>query len=917
MKKRKLLILFFILSKLIANAGEYTIEQLDELLKSRVISREEYEILKRDIQGEKINSEGFYTLKINGYTVSGAYTAFYEGTKFYLCVDDFLNTLNIKIDDTGRVKKFKLGETQKEVVVDYRKNRIEKDEKNIEVASSDIKIKDGKLYLSENVFKNIFLTFYEMDETTLKMEMYLNFSTPQEILEDLESRQERLGNKEKENELLFIGRRQLFDLGYLRVNMGYNFTKPSGEKKYKKDWSGNLDYQGPLLFGEFRTSYNLKNDTLGSITLKYADIWKEHTFEYSNTSSGEDHHGRNFGARANGFRFYKDRGYVDSDTGLRIVQSVPIGSKAELVYMGTAVAVADEEDGQVVFESQVIRADRTYELRIYPPNGEFYTKIIKTTEDYNRQKMHEYSYDLALDEKKTMGGRYSFRGNVHYGITENLTFGFGLTREPTAFYELSPSNNSLSGLNKKNTEHYKYTHDINGELVYGGVINTLSYTFKLGGTKSLDDYKLEEYTTSGASYGRKYEDKYSINTMLDMRYKDWKAVFSQVNNGKFYDNKREESLQLSYQLFKGLNVDYNYTKKRMFEEYSKGKSTTETKTMGVTLDRYIGQLLFSGNGKFDLQNSRNNSYGASLYYNGWKSLAVRLENRWINGGKNYETVLSLYNNNFADIFDFSTELKYTDKDEKLITFKFGVDISDWVDIGFNADNKGNRRVDASIDRVFDLRNPKNRTNGGNVSRVYVTAFVDANNNNSYDVGEELLDGVDVTIGKETITTDKKGRGAFFGIGNGLLLDVAATVKKPHFTLGKNKIKVISKYSSNVDVYIPVKPMIDISGYVEFAEELKLSNDEKEAFYSDVLIEIRDREGNSLELVAPDNTGHFDVSGLIPEDYQLEVYYLGTKYKIPNMKRDFTLSYNPKGKDSFNYNIALKVYDKEFKLLTKN
>lgn len=895
MKKYRLLTLFLLLSSLIVRAEEYTVEQLNELLEKKIITKEDYEILKKDSEGIKINSEGYYGLKVNGYLVSNSYRAFYEGEEFYLCVDDFLSVLNIPIEENSNIKRFKLGERQESVTIDFNKNKITKGSKNIDVNDKSIRKKDKEIYLSVDCFKSIFLTHYEMNIENLRIEMYLSFSTPQDILEELESKQFRLENKQKENELLFIGRRELFDLGYLRANLGYSFTRTRENKKYQKDWSGTLDYQGPLLYGEFRTSYNLKTDTLGAITLKYADVWKNHTFEYSSNPSGDDIHGRNFGSRASGFRFYKDKGYIEDDIGIRIVQSVPLGSKVELVYMGTPIAIADEKDGQVVFESQIIKTDRTYEIRVYPPNGEFYTKLIKTTEDYDRQKRHEYSYDLALDEKKTAGGRYSFKGNVYYGITENLTMGLGFTREPTDFYKPS-----VTMADKENSKYYRYTHDVNGNIVYGGVINSLAYTFKVGASKSLDDYVLE----SGSDYGRSYKDKYILDTTLDLRYEKWKAVFTEKYNGRYYDNKREDSIKLSYELLKGLNIDYNYNLTRMYDEYVKyGKKRTKTESMGATYDYYLGPVLFSAGGTFDLLNSMNNNYSLSAYYNGWKSIAMRLENRWTNSGKDYETVLSLYNNNFADIFDFSTEIRYTDKKEKLITFKFGVDISDWVDIGFNADNKGNRRVDVALDKVFDLRNPRMNTNGGNVSRIYVTAFVDANNNDVYDEGEELLEGVDITIGKDVLTTDKKGRAVFYGMGNGILFDITPTIKKPHFALGNNKIKAISKYTSNVDVHIPVKPMIDISGYVEFDEELKLNATEKEEFYADVLIEIRDREGNSLELVAPDNTGHFDVSGLIPEDYQLEVYYLGTKYKIPNMKRDFTLSYNPGGKDSFNYNIA--------------
>lgn len=109
-------------------------------------------------------------------------------------------------------------------------------------------------------------------------------------------------------------------------------------------------------------------------------------------------------------------------------------------------------------------------------------------------------------------------------------------------------------------------------------------------------------------------------------------------------------------------------------------------------------------------------------------------------------------------------------------------------------------------------------------------------------------------------------------------------------MGDNKIQIRTDFSSTVEAYIPVKPMVNLTGIVKIDEGLSLTEQEKEQLYDDILIEIKDAKGNSLDLTVPDNTGAFDISGLFPEQYVIEVQYIGTKFKVPGLTKKLTLFY---------------------------
>ena len=76
-------------------------------------------------------------------------------------------------------------------------------------------------------------------------------------------------------------------------------------------------------------------------------------------------------------------------------------------------------------------------------------------------------------------------------------------------------------------------------------------------------------------------------------------------------------------------------------------------------------------------------------------------------------------------------------------------------------------------------------------------------------------------------------------------------------------------------------MLTLSGHVLIDETLNMLEEDREAFYSELVIELKDLNGEVIETALPDNEGLFDISGLFPKDYYIEVTYIGTKYDLKN------------------------------------
>lgn len=885
MRKKQMLIFAFLLlfCRMTALSAEYTLEELNQMRDLNLISIDDYEVLKAELLQGSAVQENLYTLKIGGKKLSNSYEIFWEEGKQYLSVEEFFSAINFtNFYSKPNVIEIYLGELLEKI--ELKDGKVFRDGKEI-VKDGEYRryiLKDEKIFIEKEIFQELFLSNLREDVQKAEINMELSFTPPVAIDQLLDISLAKLERENEKQELLFTGKRELFNLGYLRVEAGNTWTRTEEDKSYKSEWDGSLSYQGGIFYGGFQFNYDLKEKEFSNFRLDYDQIWKNHSLEISKSSFDSDGEW--------GFHFYKDKGYYNIGDTIVIRERVPVGSRAELLYMGTPIAIENEANGEVVFSNNMIKTNRDYQLKIYYPDGKIMMKDIRTSEDYNRQQRGELEYDISLNENSSENG-YTTDINFYYGVSEKLTFGAGVNRDITRDYR-----------DKK-----EYMTTVNTELTYGDTLNGYSYTLQLNRERTLDHYYDDSF--------KNLEDRNQWGYLAEVTKNKWRTKFEQIRYAEYYDEKEESAFYLSYDLFENIRLEYNYDETKFrTDNFGDKKPKEKNSSVGVSFDKTIGGVLIGSSIDLDLEDSKNNEYSINAYYSGFKSFTTRLENTWTNNGEDYEVSLNLYNNNLGGFLDVSAEIRYSNIEKETFGLTFSMTLDSWFKFDVDGDEHGNNTVRVGFDRIIDLKNPKLEVDNMDVSRAKIITFVDQNNNNMYDKGEPRVEGVEVKLGTHRVVTDKNGEANLYNLSNGIIYELQPTIKKPSYTMGNNIIKLQSNFSSDVDVLIPIKPMMNLAGYVRLDETLGIKESERDEFYSNIIIQILDIEGKEIDLASPDNTGYFDISGLFPEEYLIKVYYIGDNYNILNLNEKIVLKYDEE--NGFDFDIQFNITNEQIEMLDK-
>lgn len=885
------LILSFILNSIISMAApEFTEEELLLLKENKAITQEEFLILLRELTDGTANEKNFYNLKINNKLLNRNYEVLNENGKQYLQLQGFFSSIGFtNYYPHKESTEIFLGTELEEIILEHKKNKVIRAGKEIKFQGDYPKfiIRNGFVYIEKEVFEKIFLNELRIDNQNLDIHMGLNFTPPVAIDRLIDIAKEKLDRESNKKELVFGGKRTWFDLGYVNIDAGYNFSKSSESSKYDRKWDSSISYQGGLLFGELRFDYDLKENEARNFNLQYDQIIENHTLDISRDKLGSD--------GLWGLRLYKDRGYTNQGGQITISETVPIGSRAQLLYMGVPIEIEDEENGRVTFNSKEIKSNRDYQLKIYYPDGKIVLKDIRTTDDYNKQELGEFEYDININERKEifLNGNnkdelykgFDTQTNFYYGLTDKLTLGFGFSNEM-----------------EQNVQREKeYLKTLRGNIIYSDTLNGYSYTFRLDGERAFSNF----YDTAG----KNYSDMNSFGYLTEITKNKWRVTLEESRYAEYYEEKKKNSLNITYDILPNISLDYKYDKTNYYD----GKREIE-ESLGFDVDYAIKGVLLGASADFDLRDSKNNEYSFNAYFGGIKNWNMRLENTWTNNGDDYEVALNLYNNNFKGFIDFSTEFRYSNTDKESFGIQFSMIIDDLITIDASGDKDGQRDLRLGIDKTIDLKNPFINIDSTDVSRANIITFVDQNNNDIYDEGEPLIEGVEVSIGLKKVITNKDGRAKIYGLSNGIEYDLNPKIKKPSYTLGNNKIKILSNFSSEVDVHIPIKPMMNLNGYIQLDKNLGLKPEAREEFYSNIIIQILDEEGKEIDIASPDNIGFFDISGLYPETYLLKVFYIGNDYKILNLNEKLQLKYDKNY--GFDFQLLFNVSNKGIELVEK-
>ena len=237
-----------------------TEQELKELMEKGIITDEEF-ILEN---GGEINTDGIhlYSLYINGERKSESYSTFIKDEEVYFPLISFFELINFRnFERIENNVNAKLGDSLEDVVIDTKNNRILKNNEELKLTSDSIKIFDGEIYLEKDVFRKLFLTNLALSKEKEKINMTLNFSTPEEIGIRQNNNERLLKEGKTTNDILYSNDKKLFELGYLRTELNQIFKKSEYEKNgdWQSDWEANLEYQGAFLYGEITTTYDVRN----------------------------------------------------------------------------------------------------------------------------------------------------------------------------------------------------------------------------------------------------------------------------------------------------------------------------------------------------------------------------------------------------------------------------------------------------------------------------------------------------------------------------------------------------------------------------------------------------------------------------------------------------------------------------------
>ncbi|MGL4652152.1 hypothetical protein [Cetobacterium sp.] len=798
----------------------------------------------------EVESDEIYTLKIRGEVYNYIYPTINKDGTRYLPMLEFFKSIgfkNYKIENEKIIMHFGSNLNKKEI--DLKK-----------LSKDDYLLQDDEYYLSENIFKKYFVDEMRIDKENLVLNIIPNFITPNEVGLMLNSTEKRLKENDDRPNLIYTSEKKLIDTGNLRVNLEGSLNNHTQRGDFKqKDWDGFLEYQSPLLYGEFYTEYDLKDKKFGDFRLTYNDILPNYELEVG-------YYGRD---REKGLSFKKNLGYYDLDGKNFIInEKVALGSRVELLFNGIPIEVQNEENGEVIFANNLIKNGRKFILKIYLPDGKIEEKEIKINEDFNQQNKGEFGYDIYIREVDE-SHKVDRDLNIYYGWSENLTLGLGYVQ-----------------LSERFNDRYIYSQELKSELIYSDTAFSNPYTLTYKVQKALNRHKNEEID---------YEDRYSQQFMFDADIKKWSINYEQVENGRYYDLKREQYLDLEYELNDVITLTYE----REDLLNRKTKKSQNDYSYGVELNNSWKSLLVT----YNLDHNKNGDleHGLDFYYTGFDYFITKWTNKVDKDG-NYETELKLTNKTWSDNLDYSIGAKYSSKYEDIYTFDFTLKLDNWFKMGTTLEKNGRKNTFVGIDRVVSLRNPTVNMNTLDSSTLKIVAFSDNNNNNIIDYGEDKLEGIEINLGSNTVITNSEGIAHLYGVPSYTEYELESKSIRPSLKADANRIKVKGTGTSNILVMLPIKPMISLTGFIDTENYSKDSD-----VLNSLKIRIQDKKNNFNKVLYPEYDGFFYLSDITPGEYEIAITYAGENEDVLVYKENINLVYTNENRGE---------NEKEFKLSRK-
>ena len=847
--------IFFLFSILLIHSiafssDQITLEKLEELKNRNAISTEDYLFLKDELDG-KLEEKHFFTLFINRTQITTSFQVVYKDSKTFIPLKEYFKNIYFNnYNFTNNILDMTLGLEMEEVMINFNTFKITSSERT-NFTDKDFFLKNDELFLEASLFSDIFLNAIDIDYEKTRVSMSAKYAINNEIKRLLRVQESTLQKKKEMNNFMYTNSRELFNLGYMRVNLDKTFTKSEGSKD--EDWDGYLEYQGPLLYGELTTEYNLKDGEFTGANLYYPNLTYNHFLEFygDKTESGRWN---------KSVLFEKDKGYYEDGKTFIIRENVPIGSRVELVYLGATIDIGYEENGVVEFTNSELKSDREYILRIHTRDGKIITQIIKTSDDFNQQNKGEFQYRFFMTENES-SEKIDTDGSIYYGITEQFTIG-------GKYFKTSESINN----------EYIYVERGAAEIVYSDYFKTNPYTFILGTEQIFTPDKFQKDNT--------------VEGLFQVKFNKFKIRYEDGYYSDYYDNKEARGITFEYNPTDFLRVDYSYQWQENWDgEKSKGSE------IDIELSKNFNRFLST----FQFQRNLNGEkdYSVNLYYTGYRDYSVRWTNSISERGDDFESTLSIFNRARQNGLDYSFEVAYNEKDKEKMTFRVSVDYDNWFNFDMTSKDSGDYDISAGIDRVVDLKNIRKPLDNIDVSRVKAITYLDLNDNNIFDTNEPYVGDVELEINGDKKVTTSKEPTYFYGVPNNILYNLNPIVRRPSFDVINSTFSLKGKGGGDIEAYIPIKPLFSIVGQLS----LDKSYSNAENIYDGIVIKIFDSNNKVISNIVPDFMGYYDVSSLIAGKYFIEISSFKNS-SIEPLKTEVNIAYDILKSNTYQLNTHL-------------
>lgn len=748
------------------------------------------------------------------------------------------------------------------------------------------------------VFK---LESYEWNTETYILKLKTKFKTPYELYLEQEERLKGLSGDGKEgieDGDVYSQERKLFTPGVLRPRYtNYNVEEEEGTFSAR--------YDTHMLYGDFTTTGFFHPDAyLGYTALTYNEIIDEksiivgdafmQTYEFLGSKN------------LTGIAIQDWNGVGDIEVGQTTIRGfAPFNSNVELYRNGTLYKFTRVgSDGTYLFENiNIQNYNDIYTIKIYNFDGSIEIKQVSMMSGSKILKKGEVDYGLLVgtyreidgdeEEKKVDIEEKSVEGNlkVSYGITNNLTVGTEYINDLTENREGEITYNyptELVGLNLYYTtgavkyptyfefsEIYDMEYDTENRYSHIGKVRQ-----RIGGNVlSLEGYMYSDFIAFLEGYENRYIADWRgvINNYwgYNIRYDnlDRFGLTEEYGSGSIYRNKDKISHELG--VVYPFSEDYGVSK--VYYNYSNSNIEVYDTNLNfiVQINSDFEEFEDDSDIKVALKTAENNKIKAGVF--------VKYNSR-----DEYEAGLEVQ----YKVFNWLEILGYLVHDESETDYSIGVD----------------------MEKTIILEKPFTSNSNPYPSRSWMEGkvFMDDNNNDKFDEGEKLLEGVEVNVGRKKGITGADGVYFIDNISSYEVKEFEVNIETldPMLEAANEKkhIKLYPATGGRMD--IPIQSISVIMGDLEFRGDT-VDGVKYFPIISQLYVQLKTLDGKVVKEKRMEPEGFYMLDKVLPGKYILEIDYRGEgKLNFEEKSKKLDIKLDKYGSYYEDYNFKVISYEKE-------